>query len=631
MNYFKAGQNRWFTILSLCLFSTIAGGLVISYSLFKNIETKLMTEQVHDQKILMALFELEDSGLHLIMLYYEALSTKNPQDLISQLNEYQQKMNASYNSILSLQESTSKDPIFEKTYINNLRDLGDSVQKNLQRHISFLILKQNEKSNETWLVAKQSLRTYIDQLHHFKTLLDEKIFQLNIQTRKTLKYFSYTNIIIYLFMFVFMIIVINQTRKKLTSIILSKVLETKKEFEKIFSDPVILELETDENLENFAKRFDSLMNKLLKNTILAETYRQGLNGIMGTSVWDINGKLLECNHDFEKIISLQNKSSLTMKKFMGDFSQFDTIMMKISTGIAWRGEYTFKVNNTDTLYDLTFVPAKSLNNKNAITGILLLAIDITLKKRTEEQIMANAQMSSLGDMATSMAHEINNPITIISSTIKVIHKLIEKNRITPEILEQYLADIDRSAQRITKLIRTLITMTGPQCPNEKLSIEYHCLSSIYEETFILIEEKLKCENISIEKVGDDSIWGLNIPLCKNDMTQIFFNIISNSIDAISTQSDKWIKIVISIQEKTLILDFIDSGLGIPHNVQKKMFNMLFSTKEKSSGKGTGIGLGLAKSKIEKMGGSIYYVENNKNTTFRLELPIKGHDGADDKR
>ena len=104
-----------------------------------------------------------------------------------------------------------------------------------------------------------------------------------------------------------------------------------------------------------------------------------------------------------------------------------------------------------------------------------------------------------------------------------------------------------------------------------------------------------------------------------EVQQVFVNLVSNSADAIQLLNEKWIQIQAQIENEFVIIKFCDSGTGIDKQVGEKLFLPFFTTKE--VGQGTGLGLSICKGIIEDHGGKIELLENTKNTTFQIQLPV----------
>lgn len=121
------------------------------------------------------------------------------------------------------------------------------------------------------------------------------------------------------------------------------------------------------------------------------------------------------------------------------------------------------------------------------------------------------------------------------------------------------------------------------------------------------------------KLDLKDIEGLKIEGRPAQLSQVILNLISNAVDAIMHQPEKWVELKITLQNEMIIFSVTDSGNGIPKEVAEKIMQPFFTTKE--IGKGTGLGLSISKGIVEDHQGKFYYDENCKNTRFCVEIPI----------
>ncbi len=220
----------------------------------------------------------------------------------------------------------------------------------------------------------------------------------------------------------------------------------------------------------------------------------------------------------------------------------------------------------------------------------------------------NSKLALLGEMAAGIAHEVNNPLTIISGNISLLNSRTED----PYILNKF-ESIQKSIQRTFRIVNGLrkFSRTTNKTTHQKANTKKIILESIE-----LLEHKFKQNQISIkvECPEDDFI------ICDEiEIQQVLVNLVSNSADAIQSQKDKWIRIEVKNNQHFTQIAIIDSGTGISKEVGEKIFLPFFTTKE--VGQGTGLGLSICKGIIEDHGGNIRLLENATNTTFLIELPI----------
>ena len=234
------------------------------------------------------------------------------------------------------------------------------------------------------------------------------------------------------------------------------------------------------------------------------------------------------------------------------------------------------------------------------------------KERDEERIRSyNAsKLASLGEMASTIAHEINNPLTVISGYSTMIKNSLNKEEKIE--LAKKANKIHENSMRIAKIIKGLKTISrdGENDPPQKIKISelVEDISSI--SYFRLSEHKTE---LSFEYQSD-----LEATINVTQLGQVIVNLINNSIDAIENLDEKWIRIKFEKNEDELTIKVTDSGKGIPAELVDKLMTPFFTTKE--LGKGTGLGLSLCKKIINQHGGTFFYNQKTPNTQFVLNIP-----------
>lgn len=250
------------------------------------------------------------------------------------------------------------------------------------------------------------------------------------------------------------------------------------------------------------------------------------------------------------------------------------------------------------------------------------ALQITIFQKTQELdeqrnlTFQASKMSALGEMAGGIAHEINNPLTIISTTNRKMRRLAEEGITDPAVYSKCFDSIDHTVSRITRIINGLKTVSRDST-NENL--RHVKLIEIFEDVLALCREKFKDKGVYLHIDLKDSVYQTNIFCRRVQLSQVFWNMLENSYDAIENLDEKWIEIDCKLEGKQLTLRFTDSGPGIPKNIEDKIFQPFFTTKE--VGKGTGLGISLSHAIIKNHGGNLYLDKKSKNTSFVVTLPI----------
>ncbi|MCO5143863.1 MAG: CHASE domain-containing protein [Oligoflexia bacterium] len=258
------------------------------------------------------------------------------------------------------------------------------------------------------------------------------------------------------------------------------------------------------------------------------------------------------------------------------------------------------------------------DNAGDVIGYLGIGEDKTAQKSMEKQIndqqakmIQSAKMAALGEMAGSIAHEINNPLAIImakSGQLKDDPIISSKEQIRSEI-----AKIESTSERIAKIVKGLriFSRNSENDPAENILLEHPI-----EDALSLCTEKFKKEGIrlKISVIPNTPIKGRRVQLA-----QVFMNLLSNAFDAIRNLDEKWIEVRTEIEDGLVKVYFIDSGKGIPSEIEPKIMNPFFTTKE--VGLGTGLGLSISKGIIEDHSGVLNYELIRSNTAFVVTLPI----------
>lgn len=231
-----------------------------------------------------------------------------------------------------------------------------------------------------------------------------------------------------------------------------------------------------------------------------------------------------------------------------------------------------------------------------------------LERKRKETIQA-AKLASIGEMTAGIAHEINNPIMIIFGSLKSIKKYLSEDI---NKVEMHISKIEKQISRIDRIIKGLKSFSRDTSYEEFHQVD---VSNIVNESIDLIQTELSANSVQIELIDD--LKNKIVECNEIQIEQVIINLIKNSIDAISALSERWIKIHLYNRSGLIVIRITDSGNGVPEVIRNKIMNPFFTTKE--IGKGTGLGLSISQGIIASHGGKIYLDENEKHTTFIIEL------------
>jgi len=237
------------------------------------------------------------------------------------------------------------------------------------------------------------------------------------------------------------------------------------------------------------------------------------------------------------------------------------------------------------------------------------------KSRIEEQsvtMLQQAKMSTLGEMAGGVAHEINNPLAMILGNTTHLLRDLESPVIPVEKMTGKLQKIQTTVMRISKIVSALRTFSQDA---ENAPFHLVKVSELIEDTLTFSTEIFNQNQISVRVVGDKN---LQLECRSTQISQALLNLINNSFDAIRALPEKWLEIKTEVHGTDVIITVTDSGSGIAADVATKIMQPFFTTKE--LGKGTGLGLSVAKGILENHQGTIHLDPSCTHTRFILTLP-----------
>ncbi len=247
------------------------------------------------------------------------------------------------------------------------------------------------------------------------------------------------------------------------------------------------------------------------------------------------------------------------------------------------------------------------NEKNEPFGSVGIVRDITKVKQLERELREKENLALIGEVVSSIAHSLSNPLNIISGNADYL--LLDKAENDKEYEE--LKTILDEATRITKSIRHLLNFSRPL----KIEKQKNSINRIIDEVVKNAKYITGDKKISFKKTLGE------IPEFYFDYAQIqevISNIVTNAMQAINLQGE--IKIKTLLESGIAVIDISDNGPGIPKENQEKIFKPFFSSK--GYGKGTGLGLSISKRILKEHGGDITVKSHTgKGTTFTITLPV----------
>lgn len=252
---------------------------------------------------------------------------------------------------------------------------------------------------------------------------------------------------------------------------------------------------------------------------------------------------------------------------------------------------------------------------------VIVAMDIEGRKKSERLIQEQqmmlvqaSKMSSLGEMASSIAHEINNPLMVILGRCELLEMVADASQAKlPSEIRGGVELINKMSRRILKIVRGLQALARDQRQDAMDVVD---LGEIVRDTLALCEQRIRIGVESFQVPAFDSPFPIR---CRpTQISQVILNLVNNSYDEVQSKPRNFIKIEATTEGSDVLITVTDSGKGIPPAVAEKLFTPFFTTKP--VGKGTGIGLSVSKSLIESHGGTLELDASCLNTRFVIRLP-----------
>lgn len=241
--------------------------------------------------------------------------------------------------------------------------------------------------------------------------------------------------------------------------------------------------------------------------------------------------------------------------------------------------------------------------------------DITDKIEHEEKSVAAAKMTALGEMAGGVAHEVNNPIAVISGKVYLFKRLINKfETVKKENVIGYLDSIEQHAERIAKIIDTLRRLSADDDYEDFSRVN---LSNLVADTLLLSETKIKEKGINLITQIPKA---LEIDARKIQLSQAILNLLNNATEAAENSPERWIKVTAKKNKDQLELRVEDSGPGVPKEIVGRIMQPFFTTKD--IGKGVGLGLTFALSVAKNHHGTLKIDRNVSPSCFLMTFPIR---------
>ena len=370
--------------------------------------------------------------------------------------------------------------------------------------------------------------------------------------------------------------------------------------------------------------------KLEKKLEISEQKYQEIFDSIPNSVFVLDYEsleILDCNASVESVYGYK-KEEIVHKPFLYLFPGEE------------RDRYTERIRKESLLPRVKHITSSGgnifVNIRISLTGyplrkiLLVTTSDVTKRLETEQQLIQASKMGTLGEMASAMAHELNQPLSVIKTACGFfMMKAEQKEAIEESTLLEVIEKMDRNIDRATRIINNMREFAR----KSNMDIGKIQVNDVIEKAFEFFTQQMKLREIEIA-------WDLekDIPKINADpgrLEQVFINLFLNARDAIEERwadqkplkGEKKITVTSRLEGEKVICQVCDTGIGVPDKLRDKIFEPFFTTKEVE---GMGLGLSITYGIVKEFGGNIYVTANHpEGACLTMEFPVSLKRNIDD--
>lgn len=266
-------------------------------------------------------------------------------------------------------------------------------------------------------------------------------------------------------------------------------------------------------------------------------------------------------------------------------------------------------------------------------GYVGIIHDISERRHAERELQSQrdrlaqvSRLTTVGEMASSIAHEVNQPLSAIGNYARALELLMDRDGAGPEKIREIVGKINRQSQRAGDVIRKVRNFAAKR-ETQPESIQIH---DLIKETLTLAETDAAHHQRPLNlQLGAEPT---TVLIDAVQFQQVLLNLVRNGLEAMESTEDRHAALTISTQrvDQVVRVHVIDRGVGVSKTEAEQLFSPFFSTKRD----GMGLGLAISRSISEAYGGNLYFTANSDGpgSTFTVQLPIdSGPDGSGTSR
>jgi PAS domain S-box-containing protein len=333
----------------------------------------------------------------------------------------------------------------------------------------------------------------------------------------------------------------------------------------------------------------------------------------GVVVTDLDDRVLRWNRRMETLIGLGRAQALgrplgsLFRRAFAEILQGARRESPLGTLLYRVPLETGSGTETRTLLVNTSV-SPFYTDESLQAGWIIVLEDITERANLEEQLRLSEKMAAIGLLAAGVAHEVNTPLTGISSFTQMLLERADPADAKTHLLEK----IEQQTFRAAKIVNSLLNLSRPQS-GDMAPVD---VNTTINDVLALLEHQFKVSRIQVRKnLADGPVVVRGV---EYKLQQVFLNLFLNARDAMSKGG--WISVMSTSDGSEAVVEVSDTGVGIPSEHLARIYDPFFTTK--AEGRGVGLGLSVTYGIVQEHGGTLTCEsDTNQGTRFRLVLPL----------
>jgi two-component system, NtrC family, sensor kinase len=329
---------------------------------------------------------------------------------------------------------------------------------------------------------------------------------------------------------------------------------------------------------------------------------------------DEDGRIKRCNTTFEEMMGLSREEAVG--KLVEEI--FDESFALNLSGILGKSKWhlteirnayklhAFDRHGNSLILNVAVAPLRSISS--AQTGAIVVLENVSSRIKLEETLQQSEKLSSIGLLAAGVAHEVNTPLTGVSSYTQMLLGMIPETDPKHALLQK----MQRQTDRATNIVGNLLNFSRTGNIVESAEID---VNKLLDDTLQLLEPQLRKSNVGVVKNYSPTpprVFGNG-----GKLQQVFTNLVLNARDAMLSGGS--ITLTTEVNDGEVNIEVADTGEGISEENLNKIFDPFFTTK--GVGNGTGLGLAVSYGIVQEHAGTIeVQSENGRGTTFKLSFP-----------